>query len=398
MMRILTAPLHLLRRHALAYWAVVLAFLIAAPAAWVLALQPTYGRPFGPEDWAFMLLIVFGLGWLVFSGWSEAEARQVGTRLAASRITGVFITLTLIVVLFWAGEAFLRRFYITTDGFGFTAMNYHWYQNFGLANLNSLGYRDDEPNPDAAQRVAVLGDSFAMGHGIADRESLFAKRLEVALNPDGGDAAVDVNLIARSGWDSDIHMYNLDQYPYRPNVVVLSYYLNDIDYLLAAPETNPDNRFTFPDNPLLAGFIRDFFVPNFIYYNLLQFTSSARTGGHTQALVDAHMDDALWSQQAQRLYELTLWARDHDAALVVVLWPHLSQTAESQPAIARVAAFFAEQGVETVDMTRLIEPLAVRERIVNAFDTHPSAEANRLAADALLPLVQNRLASTPSAR
>ena len=44
-------------------------------------------------------------------------------------------------------------------------------------------------------------------------------------------AGYDVNLIAhRAG--HDMELYGSENYPLRPNVVILSYYLNDIDYLM----------------------------------------------------------------------------------------------------------------------------------------------------------------------
>ena len=66
---------------------------------------------------------------------------------------------------------------------------------------------------------------------------------------------------------------NCNSYPLQPNIVILSYYLNDIDYLLADTDRNPDNNFTFPQNPAAAGSSATFFLPNYIYYDLLQFTS-----------------------------------------------------------------------------------------------------------------------------
>lgn len=389
---LLAAPVHLLRRNALLYWLAILVFICVVLGAWVLTLQPTNGRAFTADDYAFVALFAFGLIYLLFFDMRVDEARAMGGQLSRSKLSGVLVTLTFLVLVFWLGEGYLRAFYITTDGFGFTAMNYWWYQNFGYANPNSLGYRDDEPSPDAETRIAVVGDSFAMGHGINDRDAVFAHRLETMLNADGGGQGgqYEVNLIARSGMDTDVEMYTLDQYPYRPDIVVLSYYLNDIDWLLAAPEQNPDNlRFAFPQNRLVAGFVRDFFLPNFVYYNLLQFTSTARTGNHTLDLVNAHMDDALWARQAQLLFEITLWCRDHDARLIVLLWPHITQIEDSQPAVQRVAAFFAEQGVQVVNMTNILRGQDSRAMIVNRFDTHPSAAAHELAAQALYEAIRN---------
>lgn len=375
----IAAPVRWLRRRPLLFWFAVLLYICIGLGAWIAAVQPTNGRMLEAGQLVSLALWIVGLFYLLAFDFDSDTARAMGAKLSKSKWTGILIALTTFVILFFAAEAYLRIFYITTDGYGFTAMNYWWYQNFGYGHDNSLGFRDYEPKTDdGLTRVAIVGDSFAMGHGINNIDDTFPQLLERRLGE-----GYDVNVIAESGWDTNIAMFQLDSYPYRPNIVVLSYYLNDIDYLLDAPETNPDSRFTFPDNEALSWFILNFFVPNYIYYNLLQFTSTERTSNHLFDLVNAHLDEANWSQQAQRLYEITLWARDHDARLIALLWPHITAVEASQPAITRLRDFFTEQGVTFVDMS---EPLLANPSpalIVNRFDTHPGLEAQRLAADAL---------------
>lgn len=378
--------LRVLRLRASLFWLLVLVFVCGWLAAWIIAWQPTNGRAAHPAEYAWLLGGLWLIGFVIGHGGGSDHARAVGSRLAASRVTGVLVTLTTVALLFFGIEAYLRVFYITTDGFGFTAMNYHWYRNFGWGQDNSLGFRDREPRPatDDVIRVGIVGDSFAMGHGINDLNATYGQLLEDMLPP-----TYDVNVIARSGWDTNVQLYELDRYPLTPDIVVLSYYLNDIDFQLAERDANPDDRFDFPDNPLLSGLVINFFGPNYVYYNLIQFTSPARTGSFLQDLIDAHSDDELWSRQAQLLYEIVLWTRDNDARLIALVWPHLTAVETSQSAVQRVNAFFAEQGATVIDMTEAVRAnLGNPALIVNNFDTHPGPLAQRLAADALAAVVQ----------
>lgn len=375
-----------LRARPLLYWTVLLVVIFGGLALWIVPYQPTNGRPLKPIEFAYLLCWVWVLMYLLFYGGSSRQTRAMGATLAKSPLTGVLITVTTLLILFTLGEAYLRLFYITTDGYGFTAMNYHWYRNFYWGHYNSVGFRDKEPIPDAPMRIAVLGDSFAMGHGINNLDDTFPQILEREL-----DNGVDVNVIAQSGWDSDVELFQLDSYPYQPDIVILSYYLNDIDYLLQAPEVNPDSNFSFPENPLLRAFILNFFVPNYVYYNLLQFTSTTRTSNHLANLVDAHLDDELWSEQAQRLYEIVVWTQERDVRLIVLLWPHVTAVDESQPAVERVRQFFNEQGVPVVDMSDPLRQSGSPQLIVNRFDTHPGLEAQRLAAEFLTVTIQHML-------
>jgi len=381
----LAVPVRWLRQRPILYWLVLLAVLAFGLGLWIVNFQPTNGRPLEAVEYLILLTLAWVLVYLLFYDLHTDQLRAMGAKLGQSRLAGAMVTLTTVVFIFFAAEAYLRLFYITTDGYGFTAMNYHWYKNFYWGHYNSLGYRDAEPLPADADviRVAVVGDSFAMGHGINNLDDTFARRLERELGQ-----GYDVNVIAHSGWDTDVQLYYLDSYPLRPNIVILSYYLNDIDYLLQAPELNPDNRFTFPDNPTLSWFILNFFVPNYVYYNLLQFTSTERTSNHLQDLVDAHLNDNFWQRQAQLLFEIVSWTRDHDARLIVLLWPHITAIAESQPATQRVRAFFEEAGVAVVDMSDALRGHDPRQLVVNRFDSHPGVEAHRLAAAALYPVVR----------
>ncbi|MGQ9890084.1 MAG: SGNH/GDSL hydrolase family protein [Aggregatilineales bacterium] len=377
-------PVRWLRRRPILYWLVLLATLSSGLGLWIVNFQPTNGRPLEAVEYLILLTLAWVLVYLLFYDLHTDQLRAIGAELGQSQLAGAMVTLTTVVFIFFAAEAYLRLFYITTDGYGFTAMNYHWYKNFYWGHYNSLGYRDAEPLPADADviRVAVVGDSFAMGHGINNLEDTFARRLGHALGP-----GYDVNVIAHSGWDTDVQLYHLDSYPLRPNVVILSYYLNDIDHLLQTPELNPDNRFAFPDDPTLSWFILNFFAPNYVYYNLLQFTSTERTSNHLQDLVNAHLNDNFWQRQAQLLFEIVSWTRDHNARLIALLWPHITAIDESQPAVQRVRAFFEEAGVPVVDMSDALRGHDPRQLVVNRFDSHPGVEAHRLAAAALYPIV-----------
>ncbi|MCA9908559.1 MAG: SGNH/GDSL hydrolase family protein, partial [Anaerolineae bacterium] len=224
------------------YWLVLLVYLVLWISRWLVLYQPTAGWWITPIEFAYFFTGLWGLLFLLAYGFSSAQARTMAQKVGKSRLTGLLITLTTILVIFFLAEAYLRLFYITTDGYGFTAMNYHWYKNYGWAQDNSLGYRDHEPRPDAPGliRIAVVGDSFAMGHGINNLDDTFAQILERRL----GDCC-DVDLLAESGWDTDLELPFLEQYPYPPNIVVLSYYLNDIDYLLTDTAQDPNANFAF---------------------------------------------------------------------------------------------------------------------------------------------------------
>jgi hypothetical protein len=368
-------------------WLIVLIYLCLTIGIWLAQYQPTYGRPLTAVEYCYLLAVAWGLIFLMAYGVKRENVREMGLKLSKSWLSGVMITLTTIVVIFAGAEAYLRLFYITTDGYGFTAMNYHWYKNFYWNQLNSMGYRDHEPrqdNPDQPfQRVAVVGDSFAVGHGIDNMDNSFPQILEREL----GDG-YDVELVAKSGWDMNDYLPWLSGYSLKPNIVVLSYYLNDIDYLLTG-DRSPDANFDFPEDPTLSAFILNYFTPNFVYYNLLQFTSTTRTKNFQVSLVDAHLDADLWAQQSAKIDKFIDWNKDNETRLIVLLWPQIRAVEASIPATNKIKAYFEAQGIEVVDMTDVLINQVPGEMVVNRYDAHPSIAASQLAADALYSNIMN---------
>jgi hypothetical protein len=378
--QVIGQPLRWLRRHPILYWLVLLVYVCVALGWWTVKYQPTNGRWLESVEYSYLLVAFWLLIFLTSYAVDAEQLREMGEKLGKSKLSGVMVTLTMIVMILMGAEAWLRIFYITTDAYGFTAMNYHWYQNFYRGHYNSLGYRDYEPLPDdeVTTRIAVLGDSFAMGHGINNIDETFPQMLERDLG-----AGYDVDVVAHSGWDSDVEIYYLRDYPLQPDVVILSYYLNDIDHLLTEPTQNPDAVFDFPDNPTVTWIVREFFVPNYIYYNLMQYTSPERTTTFMDRLVAPHMDDDLWAQQAWHLNEIYEWTQENDAQLVALVWPQIAAVEESIPATDRIRDFFLERDVPVVNMADVLIDQEPRQMIVNRFDSHPGVQAQRLAADAL---------------
>jgi putative peptidoglycan lipid II flippase len=97
---------------------------------------------------------------------------------------------------------------------------------------NSLGLRGPErpfAKPVGTRRIAVIGDSFVAGYGVANEEVLTA-RLEKLLNSDAKSPVEVINL-GRTGSSTvrELDLYTLIGRWFQPDVVVLAYFLgNDL--------------------------------------------------------------------------------------------------------------------------------------------------------------------------
>ncbi len=368
------------RRHAILYWGLILLVICGALTAWVLRFQPSRGRWLEAPEVTLMLFALWLVMFLIGYNLDEAALRDVGGRIARSRLSGVMVMLTTTAALFWGAEGYLRLFYITTDGYALTAMSYLWHFNYMYGRENSLGYRDAEPLPDSPDRIriAVIGDSFAIGHGIDDPNDMFAQQLEQRL-----DAHYEVNLIAQQGWSLPEYTAHLRAFPFQTDIVILSYYLNEIEPLAAAFGRIPYDNFIIPQHPLAHILLRNFCAISAVYYLGFQFFNDSRAQNYATDLLEIFDDDAIWSLHADQIDSFIAEVEARQARLLVLVWPSLVAVERSAPAVQKVSGYFAERGAQIVDFSALIDGRESLDWVVNRFDFHPSIDANRIAAEGL---------------
>jgi hypothetical protein len=138
---------------------------------------------------------------------------------------GVTLLACTLMVLFLLGEVFFKYFWLRPDGLGVSLHNQRW-QKLYAHPMNSRGYRDVEHGAAdfEGKRVAfVAGDSFMVGAGLRD----YRKRVSNVLATRLGDSWEVVNIAI--GGSSTGHQYAaIASYPRRPDIIVLSYYINDV--------------------------------------------------------------------------------------------------------------------------------------------------------------------------
>ena len=101
---------------------------------------------------------------------------------------------------------------------------------------NSLGMRDAEPLPiesEAVSRIVILGDSYTFGWGV-DGNSTYPTVLEKQLNDGSRERPFEVLNLGVCGYNTQDEAVVLEHKGllWRPDLIVLSYVLND-------PETDP---------------------------------------------------------------------------------------------------------------------------------------------------------------
>ena len=267
-----------------------------------------------------------------------------------------------------------------SHGVGYTLAARLWAPN--LRPLNAYGYRDAEYTPQRAARphkLVVVGDSFAEGGGVSDVRDRFANVLASLLPSDH-----EVFVLAQGGVDTADEYRFLERFPWTPQTIVLSYYANDIEgraqeHGLSLPAFTP-----YADVPALAvHLVRRSYLLNYAYWLF----PHQDTDAYRRFLVQAYSDEAILAAHLADLDRFPAFAREHQARLVVVLFPFMNDVAGSRFFLDRIQEHLEGQGVPVLNVASLVQGLPVRSLVVNSQDPHAGVAVHHLVGRKLYELL-----------
>jgi hypothetical protein len=287
---------------------------------------------------------------------------------------GLMVTYVTIVLLLATGELFFRFGYAESDGLP-TLASQNWLDRYW--QKNTAGYRDNEWDETAwsnRERILVIGDSFAAGWGIDNRTDRFSDVLAAQL----GDSAALINL-AMPGASTVEETQHLRDFPLaNPDVVVLQYYLNDIENAALSigldPGLNPG-----ADMPAWAS---ESYFGNFLYWRWISRFRPSQEGTQTywEWLYSMYDNATVWEIHAQQLAALYTEVVERNASLILVIFPNLLDPVGSIPYVDRVGQVFESYEVSSSHIIRLFDVAAqmpLSERVVSPRDAHASVSLHR---------------------
>jgi hypothetical protein len=289
-------------------------------------------------------------------------------------------------------EAGFRHFAVYSDGLGQTRAAQRWFQRY-WGPLNHAGYRDREIDPAAlaaTRRLYVVGDSFAAGHGIEDREARFADRVRRGLGP-----AWSVVLLARNGWNTTDELLALRSMALPPDVIVLSWYVNDIEAV--SPQAAPP-RLDLDGEPAgVRAVVQHSDLANFVYWRVRRTRLSGLQSAYWQSVLNAFDDPATWERYATQLRDVAALARAQGALLLVIAFPDLTDVVGTHTIVARVATVFRDEGAEVVDLAERFTGRPPQDLVVSALDAHPNAAVHAEVGELVLRRLAARGLTTSTA-
>jgi hypothetical protein len=258
-------------------------------------------------------------------------------------------------------------------------------------HANGRGYRDAEhafERVGDVRRLAVVGDSYAFGAGIEDPAERFGEQLGAALASTSGTGWETLNVSRPDSHTLDHLRFLEHALEFQPDLVVLLYVFNDLDYLAALTArtalSEAPRGILQRLHPARVAFRNSYlFQEVYVRIRLIRYRIAEEP-----VRADPYEDPALLERHLRDLELFVARARQAGAgALVVPFDIAIAAQPGSAQRYRRFVEAARERGLPVCSLEGAFGEKAFAELAVNALDAHPNALAHRLAAQAALPCV-----------
>lgn len=327
----------------------------------------------------FLLVILFFLTNSLYLGVVKrdrtAQIHPFYRNLAVSAF-GIMLVLILLEGVF--------MFHKQTHRFNGTLGSRAWF----LSNweLNSEGYRDfeyDSTKISGKKKIMVLGDSFVAGHGVKDPNDRFSNILQEKL----GDKSYYVFNLGVGGSDVRDENLRIREFPYQPDLLVISWYPNDIEDDGQLAGLTLQHARSYHD--LFAPFryiARRSYLWNYVYWQFAHPDELSDYFGFIKQCFSFYMAKREHFKQLDRL---TQYGDSLGIPMAAVVFPFLERMPESGFATDPIVKYFQDKDIPVFDVRKSGTDLKVEDIVVNKNDPHPSEFLNRFVADSLYKILND---------
>lgn len=331
------------------------------------------------------------LEWISIGAFTLAVGLYIGPRLSL-RWQNVGIVIATLAFTIIIGEGIVRAKVILfpeTQGFP-TYSGQSWYRNY--VHLNSIGFRDIDRSLDVDEgvgRILIVGDSYTVGVGINNPEGRFGEQLEDKLN-EGTSRHWEVINASRADTHTLEHIEFLRRMlEYQPELVVLVYVFNDIDYLYSV---TPRESVVGSSFSLMRVFYLNSYLFQELYVRQRKLWFSVANGDS----YDPYGDKELMQRHFTDLSRFVSLASDNGAAVRIVPYSYqIGESARTQyNQFLKLATDFE---LPICSLEGAFEKKSIEDLRVNSLDSHPNAYANGIAVGATWDcIIEETPGTTPS--
>ncbi len=322
-------------------------------------------------------------------------SRRSPLRRAARLLVGPLIALVTIAIMLGLGEGYFRYAVLKSDAYDFTLMAKRWKEVcwkpiFTLYSDQYPGgkveYRDrtwTDADVQGKKKIMIIGDSFVAGHGICNAKDRFGDVLQTKL----GDGYAVFN-VAVNGWGTPEETYFPLLHPYKPDIVVLSYFVNDIRNAITLTNHPYPEMIPRPDWMINTP-LKDSYLVDYVYWQIFYKRQFADSNAKLwQALLDSYFVPDIWAEHKSEMLQVVDWAKKIHAPLIVIVWPTLESIQSSARQTAMVEQVFRDNGATVISASDMFRNDPPDSLVVNNIDSHPNENTHRRMADALYSVIQ----------
>ena len=254
------------------------------------------------------------------------------------------------------------------------------------APLNQEGFRDSEHSKSKdpeTHRLLIVGDSFAAGAGIKSIQDRVGSQVVKRLTTQTNEKWEVINA-SRGDTHTLEHIEFLKAgLNYKPDVVILLYVFNDIDYL-------------FPVTPRkkLSALTRFLFRNSYLFQEVYLRVNRIKSKYFAEEKIssDPYLDHSILKHHLQDISKFVKLASQHGAFVRVI--PFAIDIMFEDSLRDRYQTFLEKckaSNIPVWSIENVFDDFQFSQLVVNDMDAHPNELANRVAAEEIAKLLQREL-------
>jgi hypothetical protein len=253
--------------------------------------------------------------------------------------------------------------------------------------LNEQGYRDT-PYDSAAiagkRKVLVIGDSFVAGHGIKDPKDRFSNVLGSKLSKD----LYHVFNLGVGGSDTRDENKRLREFPYKPDMLIFSWYPNDIEEDGERAGLILQHARSYHDvwGPFRY-VVRRSYLWNYLYW---RFPHPDELSDYFGYIKQCFAYLKVRNDHLREIDRLVAYGDSLGVPMAAVVFPFLENASGSAFATDEIEARFNKHGVPVVSVREMLLGVDPMDYVVNQNDPHPNEKLHAMVADSLFQLLSVR--------
>lgn len=301
-------------------------------------------------------------------------------------IKKLLVILISIIISISLLEIFVKLFHLNDE---FSNRNCPVYTD----NINSLQFRDIEHQVEKdnnTYRILILGDSFAYGTSVPF-ENTFPRLVEQNLTKIIDNIKIEVINCSRPGWNTEKEVSFCTEVflPYKPDLIVLSYVLNDTECLMHHKELTLNfwNKISFQEPK--SNWMKYLFLKSELFRYVYSRIENTRMKKEWLAgkLLFYQEDNLCYKSFMRAVNKLAKLKMQNDFNILVIIFPYFNVSLQKYPLIElhnQIKNVFAKIGFDVIDLYDYYKKYSSEELRACSLDAHPNELAHSIAADVII--------------